>query len=99
MITETIASTKNVNSGGRELVIVTTKSGQVVWVNKAQFDDKAETISFNQHKEGSTWKGRDGKEGVRKTAFNEFVGTGKSSKFDVLDYIMSKGVTPTFALS
>lgn len=100
MITENIASTKPVVSKGRELILVVTSSGQQVWVNKGQFDATSETVSYLSHKAGSTYMNKaTGVEGQRKSDMNEFVGCGKASKFAVIDYLVSKGITPTFSLS
>lgn len=100
MITEQIASTKNVVATGKELVLVTTVSGKQVWVNKSQMDANAETITYNTHAAGTEWvNAKTGEKGVRKSELNEFVGCGKTSKFAVLDYLQAKGITPTFSLS
>jgi len=100
MITEKIASTKPVVATGRELVLVVTESGQQIWVNKAQFDEKAELINYEHHKAGSAWtNAKTGETGTRKSDSNEFVGCKRASKFDVLDYLQKQGVTPTFSLS
>lgn len=99
MITEIIASTKQVATAGRKLVLIVTKSGAQVWANADQFDDKAETVSYNSYKAGTEWKNaKSGQTGIRKSDANEVVGFGKSSKFDVLDYLVAKGVTPSFNL-
>lgn len=100
MITEQIASIKPVVANGKELVLVTTVSSKQVWVNKSQLDANAETITYNAHAEGSEWVNpKTGAKGIRKSALNEFVGCGKTSKFAVLDYLQAKGITPTFSLS
>lgn len=99
MITEIISSTKQVVTTGRKLVLIVTKSGAQVWANADQYDEKADTVSYNQYKAGSEWKNsKTGATGVRKSDANEVVGFGKTSKFDVLDYLVAKGVTPSFNL-
>lgn len=100
MITEQIVSSKTIKKDGRELVLVITASNQQVWVNKAQFDDRAETVTYNAHKAGSEWvNAKTGEKGKRKSDLNEFVGCGKTSKFAVLDYLQSKGINPTFSFN
>ena len=99
MNTEQIISVKPVNAAGRKLALVLTASGQEIWVNESQIDDKAETISYNSHKAGSKWVNTKlGTEGVRKGDTNEFVGCGKTNKLAILDYLIAKGITPTFTL-
>ena len=100
MLTETIASKKPVLAKSGEMFLVTTKSGATIWVMKSQLVDSAETITYEQHAAGSTYtNNKTGEIGVRKSAANEFVGYGKASKFDVLDYLKAQGVTPVFSLS
>lgn len=100
MITETIASSKPVNTAKGKKVIVLTTTGKQVWVPEHQFDTNAETVSFIPHLAGSEYKNpKTGEVGKRKEDSNEFVGCGKASKFAVIDYLVSKGITPTFSLS
>lgn len=100
MTTEIIASKKPVLAKFGEMFLVTTKSGAVIWVMRSQLPDNAENITYEQHAVGSTYtNNKTGESGVRKVASNEFIGFGKASKFDVLDYLKAQGVTPTFSLS
>lgn len=99
--TSTIASYKHVSTNGRDLVIVTTKSGAVIWVAKSQFNEQAQTITFESRKAGDKYTNtKTGEEGVLKADRNDFIGCGRdtSTKFEVLDYLISKGITPTFAM-
>ena len=103
MNTELIASTNNVNVKGKDMVIVVTKSNQTVWVPKAQFDSSAESITYNSLSAGAEYTKKDGTKGVLVADRNEFVGTSKqivekSSAKDLLDHLISKGITPTFNL-
>lgn len=100
MITETIASSKPVNTKNGKKVIIVTTTGKQVWVPEHQFDTNAETVSFNSHVAGSEYKNpTTGEVLKRKQDSNEFVGCGKASKFAVIDYLVAKGITPTFSLS
>ena len=104
MKTELIASWKIVNSEGRELYLVTTVTGQSVWVPKAQFDSNAEQITYKSLKAGDTFIGKDKVEGTLIKDRNEFVGCGKQivkkyNSMEIMDHMIAKGVTPTFALS
>lgn len=81
------------------MVLITTVTGKQIWVNENQFDAKAETVTYNAHEAGSSYVDKtSGETKQRVKAANEFVGTGKTTKFAVLDYLIAKGVTPTFAL-
>lgn len=104
IITEIVASWKQVNVEGRDLYIVTTVSGQVVWIPKQQFDSNSETITYKPMKAGDEFQKKDGTVGTLSKDRNEFVGCGKQivRKFDskeLLEYVINKGITPSFALS
>ena len=104
MKTEIIASWKLVTKDSRELYVVTTVSGAVVWVNKHNFDTNAETISYKAMKAGDEYTKSDKSVGTLKSDRNEFVGCGrqivkKFNSVELLDHMIAKGVTPTFALS
>ena len=104
MKTELIASWKLVNANNREMYIVTTISGSVVWVPKAQFDTNAEQITYTMLKAGSDYTNSAGDKAQLKADRNEFNGCGKQvvkkySTLEILDHLANKGVTPTFALS
>lgn len=82
MITEIIASAKPVVSKGRELVLVLTKSGAQIWVNKAQYSDKAVSVTYTSHKAGDKWLNTaTGEEGVRTVASNTFEGLGTYNQY------------------
>lgn len=104
MKTEIIASWKLVDNKGKQMYIVTTISGQVVWVPKAQFDTNAEIITYKVMKAGDSYINSKGEPAKLKLDRNEFQGCGKQivKKYDsmeIIDHMISKGVTPTFALS
>lgn len=104
MKTEIIASWKLVAKDSRELYVITTVSGAVVWVSKAQFDTNAETITYKVMKAGDEYTKKDNTVGVLKADRNEFSGCGrqivkKFNSVELLDHMIAKGVTPTFALS
>lgn len=104
MKTERIASFKLVTSQGREMYVVTTVSGQTVWVPKAQFDTNSEVVSYNSRKAGEKYIKKDLTEGVLAADRNDFVGSGKQivqkySTLEIMDHLIAKGVTPTFAVS
>lgn len=99
-----MASWKLVNNKGREMYIVTTISGAIIWVPKAQFDTNAEQITYSTMKAGDTYTNSKGEAAKLKLDRNEFLGCGKQiiKKYDtkeILDHMIAKGVTPTFALS
>ena len=54
MNTERIASYNPLTAKGREMVMVTTVTGNVVWVPKARWNESAETISYEPMKKGAT---------------------------------------------
>ncbi len=104
MKTEIIASWKLVTKDSRELYVVTTVSGAIVWINKHNFDTNAETITYKPMKAGDKYTKSDKTEGELKTDRNEFVGCGrqiikKYTAVELMDHMIAKGVTPTFALS
>ena len=103
-MTELIASAKPVVATGRELVIITTASGATIWVPKAQYDASAEQVNYVAKKKGDKYTKKDGTEGVLTSDRNEYLGCGKQivKKHDtlsVMDYLISKGITPTFSMS
>jgi len=103
MITELILGSKPVNKDGRDLVLVTTASGKNIWVNKAEHDASAETVSYAAEKAGQSWtNAKTGATGIRKVDTNTFKCFGKqivkkSSTTELFDYLISKGITPTFS--
>lgn len=102
--TELIASTKAVKVKDRQMIIVTTTSGAVIWVPQAQFDSASETISYTPRAKGEKYTKSDGKEGTLLQDRNDFVGGAKQivqkhSAKELLEFVISKGVTPTFSLS
>lgn len=104
MKTEIIASWKLVTKDSRELYVVTTVSGAIVWINKHNFDTNAETITYKLMKAGDEYTKSDKTVGVLKDDRNEFIGCGKQivkkySAVELMDHMISKGVTPQFALS
>ncbi len=103
-MTELIASAKPVVATGRDMIIVTTASGATVWVTKSQFDPAAEQITYTVRKAGEKYIKKDKTEGVLLADRNEYVGSSKQivKKYDtlgIMDYLISKGVTPTFSLA
>lgn len=104
MKTEIVASWKLVTKDSRELYVVTTVSGAIVWINKANFDTNAETITYKVMKAGDEYTKSDKTVGVLKADRNEFVGCGKQivkkyNSVELLDHLIAKGITPTFAMS
>jgi hypothetical protein len=97
MTTELIASSKPVVSRGQQLVIVTTASGAIVWVAKDQFNPSADQISYNSRKAGESYTKSTGETAVLAADRNEFVGTGKISKFAMLDYMAKLGISPSLS--
>ena len=97
MITELIASKKPVVSRGQQLVIVTTDSGATIWVVKDQLDPNADQISYNSRKKGEKYADKDGESHELQSDRNEFVGTGKISKFALLDYMAKIGIAPSLS--
>ena len=104
MKTKLIASWKLVNVNGKDLYIINTNDGDVVWVPKHQFDTNAEQITYKLMKAGDEYTNTKGEVATLKADRNEFLGCGKQivKKFDtkeILDHMINKGVTPTFSLS
>ncbi len=104
MKTQLIASWKLVNNGVKDMYIINTIGGDVVWVTKSQFDTNAEQITYKVMKAGDKYIKSDKSEGVLTADRNEFLGCGKQivKKYDsieLLDHMISKGITPTFAMS
>ena len=101
--TELIASWKLVNNGIRDMYIVTTVTGQSVWINKSQFDTNAEQVTYTVKKAGEEYVKSDGTKGNLKIDRNEFNGCGrqivkKFSSIEILDHLANKGITPQFSL-
>lgn len=120
MKTELIAFHKLVSTAKGDKYIVTTVTGVEIWVNKSQFNENAEQISYLSHKAGdsviansdSRRMKEDGKTPLYlkgdtiklEKAQNDFKGCGiqRVKKFDttqIMDFLIGKGVTPTFAVS
>lgn len=104
MKTEIIASWKLVTKESKELYVVNTVLGNIVWIPKSQFDTNAETITFKPMKAGDTYTKSDKTEGILVVDRNEFQGCGKQivkkfNSIELLDHLASKGITPTFAMS
>ena len=104
MKTELIASWKLVSAKGREMYIVTTNSGQTVWVPKHQFDTNAEQITYEIKKAGDAYVNSAGEKTNLKADRNEFLGCGKQivkkfSTLEIMDHLVSKGITPSFSMS
>lgn len=106
MKTELISSVKPVTTskGGKEMLILTTIEGNVVWVPKSQFDASADTVTFNSMKKDDTYTKADGSQGQLIADRNEFVGCNKQvvkkySTMEIMDHLISKGITPTFAMA
>lgn len=97
MTTELIASSKPVVSKGVELVIVTTASGATIWVSKSQFNPNADQVSYNAKKKGESYTKSTGEVATLVNDRNEFVGTGKISKFAMLDYMAKLGISPSLS--
>lgn len=106
MPTEIIAAVKQLPAGGKlktDMILVTTNTGNKVWCPKSQFDESAETITFDQKKKGDTYTTKDGAQGVLSSDRNEFIGHNKQvvrkyTTLEVMDHLISKGITPTFAV-
>lgn len=100
--TETIASAKLCMTKKGEQYLVTTVSGQQVWVPKHQYESNAETITYAVRKAGDKYiisSGENkGKEAVLKTDQNSFEGFGKRSKDDILASLFKQGFTPAIAI-
>jgi hypothetical protein len=104
MITELISSWTTANYNGRDMYIVNTASGNTVWVPKSKFDTNAEQISYKTLKAGEKYTKSDGTEGTLQKDRNEYVGAGKQvvKKYDskeLMEFLVSKNITPTFSLS
>lgn len=104
MKTELIASWKLVTVDCRDMYIVNTVSGNVIWVTKSQFDTNAEQITYKVMKAGDEYTDKSGKIKQLKNDRNEFLGCGKQivkkcSSVELLDHLTNKGVTPTFSFS
>lgn len=102
--TEKIVSVKPVVVEGRDQLIVTTESGAIVWVPKAQFDLTSETITYSKRKAGDAYIGKDGKEGKLRADRNDFIGCGKQivRKYDALELLTElhkRGVEPKLAIA
>lgn len=110
-MTELIAGYKHVTTPRGERVIVTTKSGEVVWVLKNQFNEQVETITYHKVKKGDKYTSRTQKDenGVAlvlemKSDRNEFDCQGaqiiqKYSTMDLIDRVLAAGKTPSFSLT
>lgn len=106
--TEGILASKPIVVNGKTKILVITKSGAEIWVNQNQFDSSADTITYNARKAGDkvvartdspTGEYKAGEEITLKKDNNEFIGCGKigkTSTLDVMDYLISKGITPSF---
>lgn len=53
-MTEIIAGTDPVHYKGVDWIIVTTKSGKTIWVDKRKYESSAETITYDELKAGDT---------------------------------------------
>ena len=101
MKTEIIAGYKPVPTKKGNRVIVITQSGQQIWVLPEQHQADAETISYNPRKAGEKYTDKNGAEQALQADRNDLVAFGKQivkkhSTLEVMDYLMSKGVTPAF---
>lgn len=96
MTSELITSQKPVVSQGRNMVIVTTKSGKTVWVAKDQFNPNADTIQYEERKKGDKYITKEGDTHELASDRNEYIGSGKLSKLELLDYMAKIGVSPSF---
>jgi hypothetical protein len=96
--TENVQSAKPTVATGRKMMIITTQSGQTVWINENQYDPTAETVTYETKKAGDKYVKKDGTEGLLKSDRNDFIGSGRINKFAVLDYLVAKGITPSFNL-
>jgi len=104
MKNEIIASWKLVTVDGKEQYIVTTMSGATVWAPKSQFDTNAEIICYESKKAGDKYVKKDKTEGILQKDGNNFLGCGKQivkkhSTMEIMDHLISKGITPTFSMS
>jgi hypothetical protein len=103
-VTEIISSWVSTTVDGKEMYVINTISGQVVWASKSKFDTNAEQITYEPMKAGDTYTKKDGTIGTLAKDRNEFKGAGKQivRKFDtmqILDHLVSKGIEPKFSLS
>lgn len=97
MKTEQILGTKNVNFGGIDYVVVTTKSNAIIWVKKDQFDDKAETITYTARKAGEEYKDKAGEIQKLKSDRNDFNCLGKlgvDKTVELFEKLQKLGITP-----
>lgn len=101
-MTEPIAASKGVNFDGKELYIVTTSLGNIVWVPKSQFDPSAETVTFEPKKAGDKYMNKAGEEKVLTKDANQFVGCGKMNKVDntirLFTELHKMGITPAISM-
>jgi len=96
MTSEIIASVKPVVAQGKNMVIVTTASGATVWVAKDQFNPNADTIQYNSRKKGEKYTDKENQQHELQSDRNEYVGSAKLSKLELLDYMAKIGVSPSF---
>ena len=89
--TERIVGFKLVNTERGEQFVVTTHTGAVVFVPKAQFDASANTITYKAMKAGDEYTNKDGEVLKRVKDGNNFVCQGKLSSIDLADYLISRG--------
>ncbi len=104
MKTALIASWKLVIAKGREMIIVTTVNNDTIWVPKSQFDTNAEQITFKSLKKGSDYTNSQGVVAHLAADREEYIGCGKQivkkfNSMELIDHMIAKGVTPTFAMS
>lgn len=105
IIIELMASWKLVAPvGGKEQYVVTTVSGAVIWVPKAQFDSNAETISYEVMKAGDKYTKRDLTEGTLTKDRNNFIGCAKQivkkySSKELYEELAKSGITPALVLN
>lgn len=89
---------KSNNSKG---TLVTTATNKAVFVPEASYVREDTHVNYEPRKQGETYQNSDGSTGTYKRDFNQFQGSSKDTseeKLRILDYLVAKGITPTFQL-
>lgn len=103
MKNEKIVASKPAAVNGAQMIIITTESDNTVWVPASQFSKLATIVTYKPRKAGEEYVRKDGTKGTLKADRNDFVGLDRvsvmeNSTKETIDYMLSKGVTPSFNL-
>jgi len=99
MKTELIAAFKFLMVKGIEKVLITTVSGETIWVNKTQFDPSAETITYQVQPIGTPYKDKTGAMVNSTQPFTQLIGFHKQvvkklSAVELYTELAKVGITP-----